>query len=265
MCGLMATLVASLLASSPGGLEILTIDTGDAWANSTISAIPGHNVTTISAAGIGGIDFNLFDVLYVSDTFSNFSTPAWASELIARGPDIGTYINGGGFVIVGVQAFGGSSRTNGDEYNFLPSGLVDGQPIGTLVDGNDVVITDPVSSIPGAGSLVQVQQRPSTQSSASTELSVSGWHQASRRVPLTTATILPSACFARPRTWYAGHWIFADRCHVVGTINVRFRLASLPCAWRRDRSRVRGGHEHVRFDGDIGSLVVGLEPATPAV
>ncbi len=144
MCGLMAALVASLLSSSPGGLEILTIDTGDSWANSTISAIPGHNVTTITAAGIGGIDFNLFDVLYVTDAFSNSSTPTWASELNARGPDIETYINGGGFVIVGVAAFSGPGRTNGDEYNFLPSGLVDGQPIGTQINGNDVVITDPV-------------------------------------------------------------------------------------------------------------------------
>ncbi len=143
MCGLMAALVASLLSSSPGGLEILTIDTGDGWANSTISAIPGHNVTTITAAGIGGVDFTLFDVLYVTDAFSNPSTPTWASELIARGPDIDTYLNGGGFVIVGVEAFGGDSATNGDEYNFLPSGLVDGQTVGTQVFGDDVVITDP--------------------------------------------------------------------------------------------------------------------------
>ncbi len=126
-----------------GALEILTINTGDSWANSTISAIPGHNVTTITAAGIGGIDFTLFDVLYVTDAFSNPSTPIWASELIARAPDIDTYINGGGFVIVGVEAFGGDSITNGDEYNFLPSGLVDGQTVGTLVFGDDVVITDP--------------------------------------------------------------------------------------------------------------------------
>ncbi len=143
MWGLMTALVASLLSSSPGGLEILTIDTGDDWANSTISAIPGHNVTTITADGIGGIDFTVFDVLYVTDAFDNPSTPTWASELIARGPDIDTYINGGGFVIVGVEAFGGGSTTNGDEYNFLPSGLVDGQPVGTTVVGDDVVITDP--------------------------------------------------------------------------------------------------------------------------
>ncbi len=126
-----------------GVLEILTIDTGDSWANSTISAIPGHNVTTITAAGIGGIDFSLFDVLYVTDAYTNPSTPTWASALIARGPDIDTYINGGGFVIVGVEGFGGDSITNGDEYNFLPSGLVDGNTVGTQVFGNDVVITDP--------------------------------------------------------------------------------------------------------------------------
>ena len=88
------------------------------------------------------IDFTLFDVLYVTDAYDNASTPTWASELIARGPDIDTYINGGGFVIVGVEAFGGLA-TNGDEYNFLPSGLVDGQTVGTTVFGDDVVITDP--------------------------------------------------------------------------------------------------------------------------
>ncbi len=143
MWGFMAALVASLLSLSPGGLEILTIDTGDEWANSTISAIPGHNVTTITATDIGGIDFTLFDVLYVTDAYINLSTPTWASELIARGPDIDTYINGGGFVIVGVEAFGGDSTTNGDEYNFLPSRLVDGQTVGTEVFGDDVVITDP--------------------------------------------------------------------------------------------------------------------------
>ncbi len=110
-----------------GDLEILTIETGDEWANSTINAIPGHNVTTINAAGIGRVDFTLFDVLYVTDAFENPSTPTWASELIARGPDIETYINGGGFVIVGDEAFGGNSITNGDDYNFLQYFLVDGQ------------------------------------------------------------------------------------------------------------------------------------------
>ena len=137
-----STEICVTIPDCTGTLAILTIDTGDSWANSTIGAIPGHNVTTITAAGIGGIDFTLFDVLYVTDV-PNSSTPTWAVELIARAPDIETYINGGGFVIVGVEAFGGDGITNGDEYDFLPSGLVDGQTVGTQVSENDVVITDP--------------------------------------------------------------------------------------------------------------------------
>lgn len=124
--------------------DILAINTGDGWANNAlIAAIGAGNVDIIEPGDIASVDFSLYDGLYVTDAFSNASTPFWASELIARAADIEAYINAGGWVIVGVEAFGGDSTTNGDEYNFLPAGLVDGQTVGTQVFGNDVVITDP--------------------------------------------------------------------------------------------------------------------------
>jgi hypothetical protein len=123
--------------------NVLLFETGDSWANDVASTTTGHNYTTVNAAGIPTVNFNNFGLVYVTDAYNNGATPAWASALNARQADIAAYINGGGAVVVGVEAFGGDSVTNGDEYNFLPPGLVDGQPAGPQVFGDAVVITDP--------------------------------------------------------------------------------------------------------------------------
>ena len=122
--------------------NVLLFETGDSWANDAALTIAGHNYTTVNAAGIPTVNFNNFDIVYVTDAYNNSGTPAWASALITRQADITAYINGGGTVVAGVEAFGGDSVTNGDEYNFLPAGLVDGQVPGPQVFGDAVVITD---------------------------------------------------------------------------------------------------------------------------
>ena len=121
-------------------LDVLAIQTGTGWQNSTINAIPGITITVVSAPELMTINFSDFDALYVSDVFDAPSTPDWAGVLNDRTEDILAYLNGGGFVLVGGQNYGGF-RTNGDEYNFL-GGLADA-PADLAICLEDVVITEP--------------------------------------------------------------------------------------------------------------------------
>lgn len=121
-------------------LDILAIQTGATWQNSTINEIPDITITEVDASDLMTIDFSDFDALYVSDVWDAPSTPDWAGVLNDRSKDILAYINGGGFVLMGGQIYGGVG-TNGDEYNFL-GGLVDA-PAGLEICGDDVVITEP--------------------------------------------------------------------------------------------------------------------------
>ncbi len=139
--GWTALFVASAMYSSGEKLDVLAIQTGTEWQNSTINAIPGITITVVSASELMTIDFSDFDALYVSDVWNAPSTPDWAGVLNDRTEDILAYVNGGGFVLVGGQNYAGDNTTNGDEYNFL-GGLADA-PAGLEICLSDVVITEP--------------------------------------------------------------------------------------------------------------------------
>ncbi|MEE9130461.1 MAG: hypothetical protein V3T84_10620 [Phycisphaerales bacterium] len=139
--GWTALFVASAMYSSGEMLDVLAIQTGTGWQNSTINAIPDLNITVVSAPELMTIDFSDFDALYVSDVWNARSTPDWAGVLNDRTADILAYVNGGGFVLVGNQNYGGEGTTNGDEYNFL-GGLADA-PADLTICAEDVVITEP--------------------------------------------------------------------------------------------------------------------------
>lgn len=152
---LVVAAVVAVLAMLPfltfaaGTPKVLGFVTPDSWANAHLKGDLAGEVdfTEINAAAILTVDFNLYDVVYVTDTFLNGGTPVYAANLNSRQGDIETYLAGGGCVIFGVQSFGGDSRTNGDEYNFLPPGLVDGQNIGSQIFGDNVTITDTLHPI----------------------------------------------------------------------------------------------------------------------
>jgi hypothetical protein len=135
--------------AQPGAIKVLGFQTGDSWANFHLK----HDLasefmfTEISASAILTVNFDDFDVIYVTDAFLKNGTPAYAVNLNARQADIANFLSKGGGIVFGVQSFGGASTTNGDEYNFLPPGIVDGQPIGMEVAGDTVTITDPSQPI----------------------------------------------------------------------------------------------------------------------
>lgn len=151
---LVVAAVAAVLAMLPllafaGQPKVLGFVTPDSWANSHLKGdLAGEfDFTEIDPAAILTVNFNAFNAIYVTDSFFNVGTPTYAANLNSRLGDIATYLARGGCVVFGVQSFDGNSRTNGDEYNFLPPGLVDGQNIGSQIAGNNVTITDTLHPI----------------------------------------------------------------------------------------------------------------------
>jgi len=134
--------------AQPGTIKVLGFQTGDSWANFHLKHdLAGEFMfTEISASAILTVNFDDFDVIYVTDAWYKNGTPAYAVNLNARQADIANFLSKGGGIVFGVQNFGGGP-TNGDEYNFLPPGIVDGQPIGMWVYGEKVTITDPSQPI----------------------------------------------------------------------------------------------------------------------
>src|SRR3954468_4197014 len=139
-----AMLVVIVFSTHSGAdaANVLLISTGDTWANAVAGTIPGNTYTTVNAAALPSVNFNNFNIVYVTDAYSNATTPGWASALNARQAAITSYINGGGIVIAGVENFAGETATNGNEYKFLPAGLVS-TPAGTQPFGDNVVISAP--------------------------------------------------------------------------------------------------------------------------
>ena len=129
-------------------IKVLGFATGDSSANFHLKhdLASEFHLTEISARAIVTVNFDDFDVIYVTDDAYNSGTPAYAVNLNARQGDIAKFLSTGGGLVFGVRTFGGGA-TNGDEYNFLPPGLVDGQPTGMGVYGETVRITDPSQPI----------------------------------------------------------------------------------------------------------------------
>ena len=146
--------VAAVLAMLPlvafaGQPKVLGFVAPDSGANSHLKGdLAGEfDFTEIDAAAILTVNFNAFNAIYVTDAFENVGTPTYAANLNSRQGDIATYLARGGCVVFGVQSFGGNATTNGDEYNFLPPGIADGQNIGSQIFGNNVTITDTLHPI----------------------------------------------------------------------------------------------------------------------
>ncbi len=130
-----------------GNPTILAFDTGDNWQNYILreELNDRYTVTVVEPEQIPNIDFEQFDVIYVTDkpTHKRWKgTPLYAVKLAERASDIRVYLENGGRIAVGVQAYGGSSEANGDEYAFLPEEWVRGQPDRERVFGDDVEVLD---------------------------------------------------------------------------------------------------------------------------
>ncbi len=97
----------------------------------------GIELTIIPTANIASVKLQNFDVLYVSDLYGSRGTPPWALDLNSRADEISAFVFGGGSVVVGVQNYGGDSRTNGEEYAFL-NGIINSPASGVRTTGNDV-------------------------------------------------------------------------------------------------------------------------------
>jgi len=132
--------VALWLGSTPAlrAADILTFTIDQRWQNRIIRQFDEHRVTEIGHEAIPTVDFRDYHVVYLTDNHGETETPAYAAALARRAADIEAYLRGGGRLIVGVQAYGGKSTANGDEYAFLPAVLVRGLEPGVTLFGDFV-------------------------------------------------------------------------------------------------------------------------------
>jgi hypothetical protein len=87
-------------------LNVLTFDTGDADRNSSVGAL-GFGMTQVGANHVAGIDFTLYDVIYVSHSYEEFLASSLFASLGARAADLAAYVAGGGGLVFGSPAIGG--------------------------------------------------------------------------------------------------------------------------------------------------------------
>lgn len=134
-------LVAGLFQSPPAEAEtirILGIDTGSSWDYDIVSSLSGVTFTEVTTAGFGTVDLNLFDVLLVSETFTDglVTVPSQATldALKAREADLTTWIGAGHGVVALSEPIGT------DRFGWLPD---DVQPtLGSWIDDDYVQIVN---------------------------------------------------------------------------------------------------------------------------
>jgi hypothetical protein len=102
----LAALVAMAGMGEANALNVLTFDSGDAERNSSVGAF-GFSMTQVGSNHVAGLDFTLYDVIYVSQSYEEFLTSSLSASLGARAADLATYVAGGGGLVFGSPAIGG--------------------------------------------------------------------------------------------------------------------------------------------------------------
>lgn len=87
-------------------LNVLIFESGDADRKSSIGGF-GFSMTQVGANHAAGLDFTLFDVIYVSQSYEEFLSGSLFTSLSARAADLAAYMARGGGLVFGSPAIGG--------------------------------------------------------------------------------------------------------------------------------------------------------------
>lgn len=120
-------------------LNVLTFDTGNPERNSTVGAL-GFSITQVGSGSITDIDFTLYDVIYVAQSYEEFASSGLVGALGGRVGDLADYLANGGGLVFGSPAIGNGL---GGVTTTIP-----GVPITTGVDLSTLGLA-PLPEIPG--------------------------------------------------------------------------------------------------------------------
>jgi hypothetical protein len=126
--GMMA--MAMLLTLGAGralALNVLTFDTGNPERNSTIGGL-GFSMTSVGASGVSDLDFAMYDVIYIAQSYEEFMTSSLLGALGSRAGDLASFVAAGGGLVFGSPEIGGS----------LNSGLFAPNPSNPIVQNVDL-------------------------------------------------------------------------------------------------------------------------------
>lgn len=98
-------LILALGMTQVMALNVLTFDTGNPERNSTVGAL-GFSITQVGAESISGIDFTLYDVIYVAQSAEEFAAGGMAGALGSRVGDLSDYLANGGGLVFGSPEIG---------------------------------------------------------------------------------------------------------------------------------------------------------------
>lgn len=107
-----ALLLFALLggARKAEAINVLTFD-GAVSQSSTFNAL-GFSVTSIGAGDLATVDFNQYDVIYVSQTYQELLSGPLLPALAGRASDLADYVAAGGGVVFGSPALAGGVGNN---------------------------------------------------------------------------------------------------------------------------------------------------------
>ncbi len=117
-------------------IRVLGIDTGSSWDYNIVTALSGVAFTEVSTSDFATTDLNLYDVLFISETFSDafLITPSQTTldSLKARESDLASWINAGHGVVALAEP------TGSGRFDWLPDAI---QPaVGPNINDDRVTI-----------------------------------------------------------------------------------------------------------------------------
>jgi hypothetical protein len=91
-------------AGKAAAISVLTFD-GAVSQSSTFNAL-GFSVTSIGAADLATVDFNMYDVVYISQSYQDLLSSPLLPALAGRADDLASYVSSGGGIVFGSPAIG---------------------------------------------------------------------------------------------------------------------------------------------------------------
>jgi hypothetical protein len=103
-------LVLTLGAAPAVALNVLTFDTGNPERNSVVGGL-GFSMTQVGAASVADLDFAMYDVIYIAQSYEELMTSSLLGALGSRAGDLATYVANGGGIVFGSPQIGGGFNT----------------------------------------------------------------------------------------------------------------------------------------------------------
>lgn len=110
--GLALAFLLVLGAGQARALDVLTFDVGNPERNETIGGL-GISVTHVGSNAVSGLDFSMFDIIYLSLSVEDLFKGGFLASLGLRAGDLKTFVSNGGSLVFGSPSGGNHPNLNG--------------------------------------------------------------------------------------------------------------------------------------------------------